>query len=257
MAIDENQNIEIKSIENSYAVLRFLLHKTQADLNQITKNVGMSKSSVHKHLRTLSTLGMVEKTSDGYKSGMELLTMGGSVRDRHPLFLHARTEIAELAEDTGEIGVLSVPYRNRSLTLHQVRGSKAMNTDAYLGIQQSMYCTATGKSMLAFFTADRRKEIIDNLELRKRTSNTITSESALLEELEAIRKKKYARNDEERLEGMRAVASPIIDRNDDRVHGAIAVAAPARRLRGDLLAEELPHKIRRTAEMIEMNVSYE
>ena len=257
MVEDETEGMEIKSIKNSHEVLQFLLREREATLNRIAENVELSKSSVHKHLRTLSRLGTVEKTSGGYGLGLELLTMGGSVRDRHPLFLHAQTEIAELAEDTGEIGVLSVPYRDKSLTIHQVPGSRAMNTDAYLGIQQSMHCTATGKSMLAFFDADRRQEVVDGLDLKRRSRNTITSKSALLEELEAIRKDRYAQNDEERLEGMRAVASPIVDRNDDRVHGAIAIAAPARRLRGGFFEEELPQRIRRTAEMIEVNISYE
>lgn len=256
MVNEREGGCEIKSLEHASSILQVLSAERSATLDEITEQVDIARSSVHKHLRTLSKMGMVEGGGDGYELGLELLTMGGSVRDRHPLFVHAHAEVAELADATGELAVLSVPYRTTSLTLYQVPGDDAMSTDGHLGIQQEMHCTATGKSMLAFLDADRREAVIEAAEMSGRTKNTVTTGDALRKELETIRNQKYARNDEERLEGMRAVASPIVNRNDDRVHGAIAIAAPAGRLTGELFESEYPRLIRRTAEMVEVSISY-
>ena len=87
------------------------------------------------------------------------------------------------------------------------------------------------------------------------TENTITDREKLYKELETVRKRGYATNYEERLKGMKAVAAPVLDR-DDNVLAAIAAYGPSRHLNDARLETELPEVVLETANVLEVTYNY-
>ncbi len=57
---------------------------------------------------------------------------------------------------------------------------------------RTIYCTGLGKSILASYTDEKVREIIKGNRLTPFTENTITTYNELSEELEAIRERGYA-----------------------------------------------------------------
>lgn len=109
--------------------------------------------------------------------------------------------------------------------------------------------------MLAAMSDQEVESIIKDKGLEAKTENTITDIDSLFEELEEIREKGVAFNREETNLGIRAVGASIT-RPNGVVLGAISVSGPAHRLSGELFNEELPKKIRGTAQEIELNLEY-
>lgn len=88
------------------------------------------------------------------------------------------------------------------------------------------------------------------------TRNTITSRDGLYEEIERTKERGYSINDEERVQGMRAIGAPIVTERD-AVLGSISVSLPITRLKGELFEETVPALVRETASVIAVKKTYQ
>ncbi|MEF8852372.1 MAG: IclR family transcriptional regulator C-terminal domain-containing protein [Haloarculaceae archaeon] len=136
----------------------------------------------------------------------------------------AETEVRELASDTGEHANLMVEENGRGAFLYKVKGSRSVRLDTYEGIEVDLHTTAMGKAVLAGISRERRDEIVAEHGLDPVTSETITDRRRLESELDDIHERGYAIDNEERVEGVRCVAAPIV--SPDQVVGAVSVSAP-------------------------------
>lgn len=91
-------------------------------------------------------------------------------------------------------------------------------------------------------------EIVDRYGLIELTENTITDPQRLYQELQQVREKGYAFNDEEEMQGIRAVGAPIKQYNE--VVAAVSVSAPSSRLQGETYREEMPDRMMQAANVI-------
>jgi len=82
---------------------------------------------------------------------------------------------------------------------------------------------------MANFPKDRVEKIITEQGLERFTDNTITDPDQLFAALEAIKRKGFAVDDEERTEGMRCIAAPIFDAYGDPVAG-LSISGPTFRI---------------------------
>jgi DNA-binding IclR family transcriptional regulator len=74
-------------------------------------------------------------------------------------------------------------------------------------------------------------------------------------ELDQIRQQGYCLNDQELIEGLRAVGAPVQGRNG-QVIGAISIAGPTHRLKGDTFESDLPDLLLGTVNELELNIVY-
>jgi len=87
------------------------------------------------------------------------------------------------------------------------------------------------------------------------TDNTITDRNKLFNELEQIRERGYAYDSGEGIEGLRAVAAPII--TNGVVDGAMTVAGPANRITESKFHEEFPEAVLGAANATELELTYQ
>jgi DNA-binding IclR family transcriptional regulator len=247
----------LKTVERTTRIIKALETLDGAGVTELADHLGMSKSSVYHYLTTLRQEEFVVKNGDQYELGLQLLLSGEYVRNRNLLYRYGREEIEDLAESTGEYANLFTEEHGKGINLYKVRGSNAVGSGYQtekLQHPDQLHCTATGKAILAFLPADERERILDRHGLPERTANTITDRDELLDELATVRDRGYAYNDEEEVEGLRAVGAPVIDR-DDTVLGSLSVAGPTSRLKGEAFDEELPEEVQRAANVIEVNIN--
>ena len=247
----------LKTVERTARIIKALETLDGAGVTELADHLDMSKSSAYHYLTTLRQEEFVVKNGDRYELGLQLLLSGEYVRNRNLLYRYGKEEIEALAESTGEYANLFTEEHGKGINLYKVRGSDAVGSGYQTDkLQQpdQLHCTATGKAILAFLSEDRVEGILDQHGLPKRTANTITDRDRLFEDLATIRDRGYAYNDEEEVEGLRAVGAPVIDR-DDNVLGSLSVAGPTSRLKGTPFEEEFPEKVQRAANVIEVNIN--
>ena len=118
-----------------------------------------------------------------------------------------------------------------------------------------MYCSAPGKVLLAYSDTDYIEEYLSQ-QLEKRTKNTITERSALLSELEAIRRKGYATDREEFGNGISCVAAPVFNYTG-KVIGTVGCSAYTVNGDSDTVIKRLNQPVLSSAEKLSVRLGFE
>ena len=217
-----------ETTDTSIAVLSAVAELEGPTAGEVAESLDIAHSTVHKHLQTLLANGLVVQSDGAYRLGLKLYHLGTKAKRRDSRYLLAREKVHEIAERTSEVVNFSVAENGRAITLFD-----SLESGSLAGFESGQYFhlhgTAAGKAMLAEMRPDRVRAIIDQWGLPRLTANTITDEDELFDELEAVRERGYAVNEEEAWERLKAVAVPV--RNPDgTVLGAMDVSGPPARL---------------------------
>lgn len=248
---------EVRSVVKAHDILEELRDQGGAGVTELAGRLDMGKSSVYKYLTTLRNHGYVVKEDDRYHLGLKYLDYGMQARDRHPVVELARPSLQNLVEQTGEIGWVTCEENGKLVTLDIAVGEHDINKKfkGQIGNRVYLHAHAGGKAILAEYDDDRVEEILDVHGLREYTDRTITDREELFDELKRIRDEGVAFNDEEAIEGYRAVGKGITQ--DDRVIGSITIGGPRSRLDGDQFTEYIPELIRGAINEIELRGTVE
>ncbi|WP_254822928.1 IclR family transcriptional regulator [Haloglomus halophilum] len=252
--MNEGTNHPVKTTEKSLELVSKLRDLDGARIHELTDELDMTKGAIHNHLSTLRQHGFVQQEGNVYHLTLQFLTLGGYVRDNIPLYQTGRPKAIQLADDTGMLVNLATEENGKGVYLYQARGEYAVNLDTHVGYRIRLHNIAVGKAILANLPRERIDEIVDTWGLPGATENTITEKEALLEELETVRERGYAIDDEERTRGLACIGAPV--QVDDQVLGAISVSAPTRRLGDGNFDGEITGKVVSTANEIELDLKY-
>ena len=142
--------------------------------------------------------------------------------------------LVELAQKTGETINYVVPEDDGMSYLDRVETGWAFRVQLPIGSHVPFHCTASGKTFLASLESRKRKAFAHGLTLEQKTPKTITDPDTLLKELSAVSKNGFAIDNEEFMDGMVAIAVPVMDKSG-RFLAAIACHGPNIRLSAENL----------------------
>lgn len=245
----------VRSSEKTLKIMEAIQELQGTGVTELADRLDMSKATVHHHLSTLEENEYVVKEGSTYRAGLRLLEMGERARQQTGVFDIAKSEIDELAEQTGELANLMIEEHGRGVYVYIAAGEQAVHLDTRVGTRQYLHTSALGKSILANMAPDKFEQVIDRHGLPAQTPNTVTDKENLQSELDEIRDRGIAFDGEERAEGIRCVAAPITD-NSDELIGAVSVSGPSTRMKGDRFREKIPEMVQDTATVIGINISY-
>lgn len=246
----------VKAVQTSIGVIESLYERDGARIDELADALDISKSSVHRHLSTLRQANYVTKEGDIYYLSLQFLELGHYVSNRKEVFQLAEPKVKEIADATGERAQFVVEEHGYVRYVHRATGEHAVKTISGIGKRVRMHAVAAGKAILANMPDSQAREIIDQRGLPAFTENTITDEEQLFEELAEIRERGTSFSDGEVVAGLRAVGVPVYG-PDGRVLGALTVAGPAHRLKGDVWRSKIPDLLLGAANELELKIEYE
>ena len=245
----------VRAVQTTVTIVEALKRRDGAGVTELADELDLTKGAIHNHLRTLADRGLVVRDGDQYEVGLRFFEFGEYAKNRRKVYQLAESEVDELAETTGKLANLLVEEHGRGIYLHRAKGDSALSLDTGAGARVHLHNTALGKAILAYLPEERVDEIVDQHGLPAATENTITDREALFDELGEIRDREVAFDREERADGIRCVAAPVRT-NDGAVLGAISVAGPKSRMRGEYYESELPETVHDAASVIGINATY-
>lgn len=229
--VTDTSTDRLRTTETSLAVVDAVCELRGGTLSEISNHLGLATSTVHTHLQTLNENEYVVRDGDRYLLGLKLFHLGERARHRDERYALAKRRALELANDTNEEVNFSVEEHGRSIVLFD-ETSNASVEGYQVGRYFYMHNSASGKAMLAALPDERVDHILDRWGTPRETENTVTDRESLFAELERIRERGFAVNDQEALDGLRAVGVVVRD-PDGGVLGALDISGPPYRLPDD------------------------
>jgi len=181
----------------------------------ISRRLGIPKSSASAILRALQDRGYVSRHADGgrYRLGFNVLALGGKVlevSEFHDLALPSMRRLTEQTDLTCRLAVLgrSAAVLVQTIVAQRHRGLVSLQS---VGECVPLHSSSVGKAILAWQPRPNLGTLLRSLEFRRSTHRTIRTLDGLVADLELARKQSYAFDNEEVRFGWRCVGAPIFD----------------------------------------------
>jgi len=208
-------------------------------ITELSEELVLTKSNVHRLLQTLSTLGYVLKdTATGqYALSLKLWEVGSHVVSRLDVKRVALPHLKTLAELTKETVNLSILIQTEVVYIEKIDSPQPVRANSRVGGRAPAHCSSTGKAMLAYQPA----ALLDKLgkSIYRLSDNKAISRRSLDLELSKIRQLGYALNQGEITKSIAGVGAPIFGSNNQAI-AAVGVAGPAERMRKNVLIKLAP-----------------
>lgn len=245
----------VSAVRNSFELIEAMQRQGgEAGVTEIADETKMSKSSVHKHLATLTDIGFVVKTDGRYRLSLRFLDIGSDLREQYPGGRYIKQKMWDLAQETNEIAFFTIEEDGRPTILYREVGYEGVPTRSRVGMRLYLHQIAAGKAILSRYSESRVKEIVERHELPAATGRTITDYDELLKDLERTRERGYSLSIEEATEGLQAVGVPVKGPSGS-VLGGCAVAGPVHRIESRA-HDELPDLLHSVANELELNIAH-
>ena len=224
-------------------------------LTDLARAAHLHKATAHRLLAALEREGMVTRDPAGehYRLGPEAIALGARAARASDLRAIVGPELDALATSSGETATLELPVGDSMLILHEVPGRGLLGAVREIGTRWPLHATSTGKALLALLPDTTRRDLVGT-RLRRHTSRTIISASALDRELDRIRRRGYAVAAEELERGYVAVGAAVQD-SAGRPVAAISLGGPRVRFPATRIAL-LGRQVRAAAERISQALGY-
>jgi DNA-binding IclR family transcriptional regulator len=246
----------LDTVSTAVDVIKEMKTSDGIGVTELSKRLNISKSSAHAYLATLESNEVVMNRGDKYELATNLFTFGQYVREQCLLYQHGKSQVNKLANETNQYVHIVTEENGWGINLYQVKGDTSVEGDYQRNKPQRrdhLHYTASGKAILAALPTERVREIITTTGLPKRTSNTISHEDELIEEIDEIRERGYAYNDEEEIEGFRAIGTAVRG-SDGEVIGSLSISGPTSFMKGEKYNKIIPNRLVESANVIEVNI---
>jgi IclR family acetate operon transcriptional repressor len=214
----------VPALEKAMAILDLLGSTTGTHTaTEIHTTLGLPKASTFMILNVLERYQMVKRsTGNRYTIGLRAYELGTRYLASLDIVEVARPHLEALVERTRLTAHLGVLQGKHLIYADKAESGGMIRFSTFTGMRADIHTSSLGKAIAAHMPKADLRALLGGTELGAYTPNTITSFTALLAELERIRARGYAVENEEGELGVRCVGAPIWD-DTGRVVAAISV----------------------------------
>jgi IclR family transcriptional regulator, KDG regulon repressor len=256
-AVYENRSADrgkLLSVARSARLLKtFYEQQAEIGITNLAKRLGVAKSTVM--AASLISEGLLEQNpaNGKYRLGIALFRLGSLVRSRMLVSSKAQPLLRNLREKFNETVDLVVLDGSEIMYVQNMESSHTVRMRSDIGARKPAYCTAEGRAILAFQTADVVERILRD-GLMPRTPQTVTDPEMLQKILDRVRVHGCAIDDEECDAGFRCIAAPLHN-GAGKVVAAIGLGGPVARFSKHAVDAFVPHVVE-TAAAISMRLGH-
>lgn len=207
---------------------------------EIARLSALPASTVHRFLANLESAGFLNCDGNGtYQLGIACVSLGQAARGQLDIRRVSLPHLQELNRRTRETVHLTVRHALSAVYVEKLDSPEPLRIHSRIGAAVPLYCTAVGKVLLAYMPEAEREKILDQLEMKRLTENTVGNLQELQTQLQRVRKNEYACDLEEHEAHIRCIAAPIWDHTGS-VNASLSVTGPAFRMSNARLRQIAP-----------------
>jgi IclR family acetate operon transcriptional repressor len=225
--------VTTQSVDKAIAILeQFSTAAPQLGVSELARRLHLTKSTVHRLLRSLVKGGMVEQDPRNrrYMLGRKAVQLGYTAIYSDPLLHVALPYLHYLAHDVGEAAYLAERSGYEAAPVLQVL-SPIMQEQLNWSTTIPLHSTSAGKVLLAY-AEEAEQDTVLSRRLPRRTERTVTDPAELRTQLQRVREEGFASSYGEDDSGYNGIGVPVWN-PQGQVVAALAIAGPSYRLTRD------------------------
>lgn len=221
---EERDRQVVQAVLKAVDLMEIISKERLIGISDLTRQSGLKKTTVARLLATLKRAGMVEQdhNSQRFYITIRVFEMGSRVLENLDIRRQAQPLIEDFVHKHGKSTLLSVLNRGEVVYIGKFEAPELFRIITSVGSRTPVYCSASGKAMLAFLDPERRRHILKEIPLKTFTAKTITDLAALEQDLAATRERGYSLDLGEHYPNLCSVAAPVFD-SQGYVKAAISV----------------------------------
>jgi IclR family KDG regulon transcriptional repressor len=195
-------------------------------LVELVRELGWNKSTTHRLLATLVSLGFAQQDPESgwYRIGLKAFQLGAAYSRDLDLRREAAATLVDLQQETDQgVSLVVLDMSTKEVVyIDRVESSHFLRMHTPIGTRFPWNCTAAGKAIMAFLPEIEGKPLLAG-ELPRRTSASVQAAKTLRLQFLRVRANGYATDNEENADGVRCVAAPVFD-SGGRAIAAISIS---------------------------------
>ena len=214
MGTNDKLNDNNPALDRALNILEYLLLVKSATIKEISEKFDIPVVSTSRLIKTLVNRGYV-KEKKGYSStfslGMKLLNFSQIVYEQIDLRRVAEKHMRTLSDATNQTSQLAILQQSSVMYINQILPRSPVSIIAPLHVSLPVNVSACGKVLCAWLYEDDQKICLETADLVNATNKSITTKEEFITELQRVKLKGYALDDEEFAKGIGCIAAPILD----------------------------------------------
>lgn len=240
--MSEGRNGPVRSVDRALSLFAMVAGAPDPlPLAAIASRAGLPKPTAYRLLETLRAHRLLRKdpVTHRYGPGLGLFEIAHAVLNNVELAGAAAEELRELGGQTNETVHLAILDEGDVVYVAKHESTQPVRMFSAVGRRGPAHCTGVGKALLGGLSPEELRRVIRQKGLERFTPQTITQPEALEEELEGVRARGYALDDQEHEPDIRCVAAPIRDHRG-QVCGAVSLTIPSYRASREEMVARAP-----------------
>jgi len=195
-------------------------------LTEIASAIEAPKSSIVPVIHSMDQLKFISKKkgSGKYTIGISSFLVGNAYTATNAALQYIRNEMQDIVSKVNEICHLGVLENNEVLYIAKVDSDDPIRVISHIGKRLPVHCTALGKALVSRWTTKRIEKIFAG-SLTPVTSKTIVSLDVLIKEIEKVKERGFATDNEEVTDHLHCMAVPLVSRG--QIIAAISITMPS------------------------------
>ncbi|MFC6704286.1 IclR family transcriptional regulator [Flexivirga alba] len=204
---------------------------------EVQRRTGLPKSTLHRLLREMVSLRLLDLEGDRYRLSGQLFELGMRASVERDLLEVAMPFLEDLYERTHEVVHLGIREGTEVVYVAKLNGHRPVRSPSRLGGRMPLHATAIGKALLAHAPEEIRREVLTG-SLPRLAPRTVVAPALLSAQLEDVVETGIAHENEESSVGLTCIAAPVFN-SADRAIAAVSITGTVGRMRPAQVATPL------------------
>lgn len=240
MRVPGKRTYNITALQRGLQVLNLFAKANHAlTATEVARTTALPISTVHRFLVNLKTAGYLNCEGSGYHLGIACVSVGQAALGQLDIRRKSLPYLQELNHRTRETIHLTVRHGLAAVYVEKLDSPEQLRIHSRIGASVPLHCTAVGKVLLAHLPLEEQARVLEQLDLKRFTPNTIGSLQELQTQLLRVKRNGYACDLEEHEPHIRCIAAPIRD-HAGAVNASLSITGPAFRMSVRRLRELAP-----------------
>jgi DNA-binding IclR family transcriptional regulator len=229
--------LKVQSLSRAFGLLEYLATVRSAGVQDLAREFSLPPSTVHRLLGALQGAGVVAKdpVTNQYQTSIRLFEWGQSAVNRLGIRELAKPYLQAFAGEHGETAAIAVLDRSDVVYIDWIPSPHLNQIRLAIGTRVPAIRSSLGKCLIAWLPEAARTELLREMPMYSQPGSE-EALSAAIRELEAVHKRGYAIDDQERTPGARTLGAPLRNASG-AVVAAVGIGAPVSRMSDERMAQ--------------------